>query len=84
MSYYFERTRDTVRLVQDPVKTPWWQQSWLLGVIVAVELILVALNIWGHDWLGLAGMLLALTAFAGLWSSFRRQRHDRSVERPGI
>jgi hypothetical protein len=71
-----------VRFVPPPAKTPWWQQAWLLAVLVAVGLVLVVLNVWGEDWLGLAAAVLELVVIVGLWGSFRRQRRDRSVEPP--
>jgi Flp pilus assembly protein TadB len=68
--------------VPDGVRTPRWQQSWLLAVLAAVTLLLIVLNVLGRDWLGLGATVLLLFALASLWWSFRQQRRDRSVERP--
>jgi len=69
-------------LVPDGVRTPWWQQSWLLAVLGAITLVLIVLNVLGRDWLGLGTTVLLLYALASLWWSSRRQRRHRSVERP--
>jgi len=66
--------------VADPVRTPWWQQSWLLAVLVAATLVLIIVNAIGRDWLGLGTSVLLFWALVSQWWLSRQQRRRR-VER---
>ncbi|MGY1680261.1 hypothetical protein [Geodermatophilus sp. SYSU D01176] len=66
-----------------PVRTPWWQQSWLLVVVVVAGSVLVVRNTWTQAWLPLVSTVLTLISIVvGLVSS-RRRRDGAAERRPG-
>ena len=67
--------------MSDPVRTPWWQQSWLFAMLVVAGLVLVVWTISTQNWVTLAGPVLALLSIILGWTSSRRQRRNGQVER---